>query len=198
MQWSDIDWQKNEAHIRRRYRLGGFSEPKTKTSRRVVELPAELVRDLKVWRLKCPKGEPNFDLCFPGADGKPMHGAALTSRGFVGSLRRAGIRRVRFHDIRHSFASNLLAAGVDVVTVSRLMGHAGAQITLSVYSHVMPKQRHGASELLASLMRGDGNKMETARGAEAVSAASEARKSLKVLEASAGIEPAYTDLQSAA
>jgi hypothetical protein len=81
---------------------------------------------------------------------------------------------VRFHDLRHSFASKLLAAGVNVVTVSRFMGHASPQITLTIYSHVIPKERRGASELLAKLMRESGNKlqsgnkMETAGGSEAI------------------------------
>ena len=193
LRWSDIDWNRSEAHIRRRYRMGEFAAPKSDASTRVVELPAELVADLKRWRLACPKGP--HDLVCPDASGKPMHGSALTARGFKGALRRAGIREVRFHDLRHSFASNLLAAGVDVVTVSRLMGHANPQITLTIYSHVIPKQRHGASELLAALMQGQsGNKMETADAARERTAS----KSLKGLEASAGIEPAYTDLQSAA
>ena len=201
LRWSDIDWNKNEAHIRRRFRLGGFSEPKTETSRRVVELPAELVRDLRVWKLKCPKaesGQPEHDVCFPAPGGGPMAGTSLNTRGFVAALRRAGIRRVRYHDLRHAFASNLIAAGVDVVTVSRLLGHASPQITMSIYSHVIPKERHGASELLARLMRESGNKTETASGSDRVSGGSDDPKPLFVLEASAGIEPAYTDLQSAA
>jgi integrase len=161
-----------------------------------VEIPAEFLRDLKAWKLACPKGE--HDLCFPQADGGPMHGSALTARGLTPARRRAGIREVRFHDLRHSFASNLLAAGVDVVTVSRFMGHASPRITLTIYSHVIPKQPHGASELLAKLMRESGNKMETEGGQEVAFGPGSEPKSLDLLEASAGIEPAYTDLQSAA
>lgn len=212
LRWSDIDWNRSEAHIRRRYRLGEFSEPKSSTSARVVELPAELLRDLKAWKLACPKGstdrDTSLDLCFPQADGGPMHGSALTARGLKPALRRAGIREVRFHDLRHSFASNLLAAGVDVVTVSRFMGHASPQITLSVYSHVIPKQRHGASELLAKLMResgntlSGGNKLETTGGiGEGESDPAVAQTTENVgfsVEASGRIELPYTDLQSAA
>jgi integrase len=72
-----------------------------------------------------------------------------------------GIRQVRFHDLRHSFASNLLAAGVDVVTVSKALGHANVHITLVTYAHAIPKQRHGAGDALARLLARDGNKMET-------------------------------------
>lgn len=64
------------------------------------------------------------------------------------ALRAAGLRQVRFHDQRHSFASNLLAAGVDVVTVSEALGHANPHITFTVYAHALPKERHGADDAL--------------------------------------------------
>jgi integrase len=62
---------------------------------------------------------------------------------------------------KHSFASNLLAAGVDVVTVSKALGHANVHITLVTYAYAIPKQRHGAGDALARLMAQSGNKMET-------------------------------------
>jgi integrase len=77
------------------------------------------------------------------------------------ALRRAGLRQVRFHDLRHSFASNLLANGIDVVRVSKALGHANAHITFTVYAHAIPQERHGVADALASLMAQSGNKMET-------------------------------------
>jgi integrase len=62
--------------------------------------------------------------------------------------------------VRHSFASNLLEAGVDVITVSKALGHANVHITLTTYAHAVPKARHGAADAMARLMRGRGNKME--------------------------------------
>ncbi len=90
-----------------------------------------------------------------------MQGSALLQQGFLPALRRAGVRRVRFHDLRHSFASNLLANGSDIVTVQSALGHANAHITLSTYSHVVPKARHGAADRMAALIRESGYKMET-------------------------------------
>jgi hypothetical protein len=69
-------------------------------------------------------------------------------------------RQVRFHDLRHSFASNLLAEGVDVVTVSKALGHANVHITLVTYAHAIPKSRQGAGDALARLMMQNGNKLE--------------------------------------
>jgi integrase len=168
LQWGDIDWNRRTAEIRRTWRRGAFYEPKTKASRRTVELPDELVAELKRWRLRSPKGE--HDLVFPGASGSPMWSSDLLRVGLHPALRRAGLRQVRFHDLRHSFASNLLAAGIDVVTVSKALGHANVHITLTTYAHAIPKLRHGAGDALARLMRADGNKMETSDAQEGAAA----------------------------
>jgi integrase len=140
-------------------RRGAFYEPKTKASRRTVELPDEVVSVLKRWRLRCPKGE--HDLVCPNAKGQPMQSSDLLRTGLHPALRRAGIRQVRFHDLRHSFASNLLAGGVDVVTVSKALGHANVHITLLTYAHAIPKERQRAGDALARLLAQSGNKMET-------------------------------------
>jgi len=150
---------RRSAEIRRQWRQGAFYEPKTKASRRTVELPDELVSALKRWRLRCPKGE--HDLVCPNAKGGPMQSSDLLRTGLHPALRRAGIRQVRFHDLRHAFASNLLAGGVDVVTVSKALGHANVHITLVTYAHAIPKQRHGAGDAFARLLAQSGNKMET-------------------------------------
>ena len=159
LQWGDIDWNRRITEVRRTYRCGAFYQPKTASSRRTVELPTELVSELKRWRLACPKGD--HDLVCPSVTGRPMQGSALLQQGFLPALRRAGVRRVRFHDLRHSFASNLLANGSDIVTVQSALGHANAHITLSTYSHVVPKARHGAADRMAALIRESGYEMET-------------------------------------
>jgi len=159
LQWGDIDWNRRTAEIRRQWRRGAFYEPKTKSSRRTVELPDELVSALKRWKLRCPNGE--HDLVFPGAKGQPMRSSNLLRTGLHAALRRAKIRQVRFHDLRQSFASNLLGAGTDIVTVSKALGHANVHITLTTYAHAIPRERQGAGDALARLMGQSGNKMET-------------------------------------
>ena len=77
------------------------------------------------------------------------------------ALRRAGLRKVRFHDLRHSVASNLLGAGTDIVTVSKALGHANVHITLTTYAYAIPRERQGAGDALARLMGQSGNKVET-------------------------------------
>ncbi len=152
LQWGDIDWNSSQIHVRRSWKEGAFHEPKTQASLRRIGLPEILLTDLREWRLACPKGE--FDLVFPNLAGRPMSGTNLLQRGFYPALRRAGLRKIRFHDLRHTFASLLIAGGEDVVRVSRLLGHASPAITLKVYAHMLPNACYGDSERLAMLVYG--------------------------------------------
>ena len=163
--WSSIDWKSGQFHVRRTFKEGQFQKPKTRTSYRRLTLPTFLVKELKVWRLACPISQ--YDLVFPNLDGQPMSHANLLQRGFYPALKRAGLRRIRLHDLRHTFASLMISNGEDVVRVSRLMGHANAAITLNVYSHMMPREHDPSGDRLALLVFG--NKMETAEKSELTS-----------------------------
>lgn len=164
-QWDDIDWNSRQLHVRRAWKEGAFVEPKTASSKRRIDLPAEIVSELRAWRLACPKGE--FDLIFPNLEGRPMSHANLLQRGFYPALRRAGLRKIRFHDLRHTFASLLIANGEDVVRVSRLLGHANPTITLNVYSHMLPREHYGSADRLAKLI---GHQVGTKTGVDAETA----------------------------
>jgi len=104
--WNHIDWESGEFRVRRAFREGHFHEPKTRTSHRSIALPGFLLKELKVWRLACPQSP--HDLIFPNLDGRPMSYWNLMARGFHPALKRAGIRRIRFHDLRHTFASLMI------------------------------------------------------------------------------------------
>jgi integrase len=99
-------------------------------------------------RLACPKGEGN--LVFPTETGSPMSPSNLLHRGFYPALKRAGLRKVRFHDLRHSFASLALAGGENLGPVSKQLGHASTAITLTIYRHVLPGEGRGMSDRLAA------------------------------------------------
>lgn len=160
LKWGDIDWGRGTADIRRTQRRGVFSKPKSRSSRRTIELPAPLISLLEEWKTRCPDNE--HDLVCPSVTGLPMQASALLQRGFYPALEGAGIRHVRYHDLRHSWASNLLEAGANLADVSRDLGHANVYITLKIYTHAIPKIRKGTSDQMAKLMSGrSGNKMET-------------------------------------
>jgi len=71
-------------------------------------------------------------------------------RGFYPALRRAGLRKIRFHDLRHTCGSWLIAAGVGIKEVQAHLGHASAQMTLDVYGHRLP----GGDFAAAAAMQG--------------------------------------------
>ena len=146
--WDDVDFVERTFFVRQVWRGGRFKRPKTETSIRRVEFPASLVTELKAHKLACPNGE--HQLVFPTETGGPMSPSNLLHRGFYPALRRAGLRKVRFHDLRHSFASLALAGGENLGPVSKQLGHASTAITLNVYRHVLPGEGRSMSDRLAA------------------------------------------------
>ena len=122
-------------------------------SERTIYLPDELVTILSEQvRRQTPKGDPSrwlFD-----EDGKPWHDNLVDYR-WRSTRTDAGVTH-KLHELRHYFASGLIAAGCDVVTVQRAMGHASATTTLSTYAHLWPtaedKTRAAASEMAATVL----------------------------------------------
>ena len=90
------------------------------------------------------------DLVFVWADGRPYRPEWL-SREFERASRLAGLPRIRLHDVRHSYATAALAAGIPAKVVSERLGHAQVSITLDTYSHVLPSLDESAADRVAAL-----------------------------------------------
>jgi integrase len=114
-------------------------EPKTSRSRRTVALDARTVAALRRWKL----AQPPSDLVFG------MHPDHL-SAAFDALQAAAGVPRIRLHDLRHTAASLMLAAGIPVHVVAVRLGHATPKITLSVYAHVLPTQGVEAADVMGA------------------------------------------------
>jgi len=156
LQWGDIDWNTKEIYVRRTFSDGRFSEPKTRSSRRRIRIDETLVQKLKRWKLKCPKGE--LELVFPNGAGNPENHGNLLNRGFYPALRRAGLRKIRFHDLRHTYASLLIANDEKPKRIQTLLGHSSIKITLDIYGHLFPNSFDGVAERLHDLIM-SGSKM---------------------------------------
>jgi integrase len=147
-------------------------EPKTKAGIRVIKIQPQLVKALKEWRLQCPKGD--GDLVFPDTDGQPMHRANALRRGVRPALRRAKLRNVTLHSLRHSCASAMIAAGAPITECQHQLGHANPGVTLKVYSHWFKDTESGAIDAIAgALFAGKenlGHQMDTSTEADRVSA----------------------------
>ena len=157
LRWHDVDWVSGRVFIRQTVRKGEDSQPKTAAALRAIGLSPAMLKELKVWKLACPKAEPTAavqDLVFPNSVGGFEDVHNLVRRGFYPALRRAGLRRVRFHDLRHTCASLLLAGGVGIKHVQAQLGHASAQVTLDVYSHLMPDAGSPGADAMHALFGG--------------------------------------------
>jgi integrase len=163
LRWRDVDLGRGSVSVRatlRRMKQGGytFAPPKTKRSQRQITLTQRAVEVLRrhrlhqnVERLESPVWEDN-DLVFPNTLGRPMDGTNLLHYHFYPLLKRTGLPRIRFHDLRHTAATLLLGRGVNPKIVSEMLGHASVGITLDTYSHVLPTmQQSAAAEMDAAL-----------------------------------------------
>jgi integrase len=90
-------------------------------------------------------------LVFTRPDGSPIHPDLITD-WFRRLARAAGLPPIRLHDVRHSYATAALAAGIPAKVVSERLGHANIAITMDVYSHVIPGMDAKAANAVASLI----------------------------------------------
>ena len=122
-------------------------------SERVGYVPAELLAILSEHVARTGVGA--SELLFIGQDGTPLNRSSAGHQ-WRQVRRAAGIGPFTLHDLRHFYASGLIASGCDVVTVQRALGHSSATITLGVYSHLWPtaedRTRAAAADLMASVL----------------------------------------------
>jgi integrase len=136
LRWRDVDWAAQRVRIRRNFVRGEFGTPKSKRSSRSVPLADRLARELdQLHRETNWPGEDDLVFAHPHT-GKPIDRSKLLKR-FKSALRRAGVRDVRFHDLRHTFGTRLAAQGVPMRTLQEMMGHRDFKTTL-IYADYAP------------------------------------------------------------
>jgi integrase len=167
LRWENVDLDAGTLAVRTALqRLPGvpftFREPKTARGRRVVSLGAAAVEILRVQRkrqreerLAAGPAWQDHDLVFTTAVGTPCD-ASNIRRTFWRLLEQASLPRLRFHDLRHTHASLMLARGIHPKVVSERLGHSSIGLTLDTYSHVMPNlQQEAVQEFDRWLTRPD-------------------------------------------
>ena len=101
---------------------------------RRIDIPEKLAYEIKKWRLA---SRPNDqDLVFPNTEGKPAYHDNVVKRHFEPALKRAGLRHVSFHSLRHTNASMRISAGQNIKYIQTQLGHSSIQITLDIYGHL--------------------------------------------------------------
>ena len=153
LQWGDVDFHGRFIEVRRNLVAGRLTTPKSGKNRR-VDLSTQLADTLKTL-LTSRKAEalkkgwgrvPEWVFC--NENGGAMDGDNLRHRVFYKTLAKAGLRRVRFHDLRHTFASLLIAQGESLAYVRDQLGHASIQLTVDTYGHLIPGTNRQAVDRL--------------------------------------------------
>lgn len=150
LKWEDVDLAAGTIHVRRQVaRINGeiVEAPlKTKNSYRTVSIGANAVGILMQ-----QKKTTNSEYVFPSPKGGPISPDSVLHM-LHRVLKRAGLPKVRFHDLRHTFASLALQNGVDVKTVSGMLGHYSAGFTLDTYAHVTTAAQRQAASTMGNVL----------------------------------------------
>jgi integrase len=158
--WSDVDWKNNQIHIQRTFNHHAWYDVKTETSDRKIDLGPEMMTELKKWKLACPRSE--LDLVFPNQSGNPICHNNMLKRHFNPALKAAGLPKIRFHDLRHTYASLLIDQGENIKYIQNQLGHSTPTVTLNVYAHLMkPVNQEAACRLEKQVFEKNGDLMET-------------------------------------
>lgn len=168
LRWSDVALDADPPTLTVRHQLQWvqgqwrLTPPKAAAARRVLPLPHRAVAVLRAQRRRVqelrlragPAWQPLpglEDLIFPSPTGRPRDGWGVT-KAFQQALHRAGLPRLRFHDLRHGYATLLVASGAPLRAVADVLGHSRVTLTAETYSHIAPAVRQELAARLDALL----------------------------------------------
>jgi integrase len=164
LRWRDVDLERRRLTVAGSLqRLGGewhLLPPKTRRSARTIAMPEPLVPLLAAYRERQAEERSQLgaawsdvvpDLMFTTAIGTPLTGTTVTNR-FQWTLKNKDLPLRRFHDLRHGCATLLLASGVDLKTVSAILGHSTISITANTYAGVLHSLHKDAADRITRLL----------------------------------------------
>jgi integrase len=157
LKWSDVLWNTNQIYIQRTFNNGAWYRPKSKTSIRKIDLGPTAMKQLKMWKLACPPSK--LDLVFPNESGKPINHGYMLRYHFWLALKDAELPKIRFHDLRHTFASLLIDQGENIKYIQKQLGHSKPTVTLDIYTHLFNDNDPKAAKRLDEKIFKNGSKM---------------------------------------
>lgn len=149
LKWSDVNWDKKTLYVGRQLKRKWsgndyFSLPKTRSGIRTITLGSVTIQKLRSHYIQQQQKAYFFqnkwqdhDLIFPSNIGTSKNQSNLY-REFKTYLREAGIKDIRFHDLRHTAASIMINHGIPISVITRRLGYSKSSITLDTYGHLMP------------------------------------------------------------
>jgi integrase len=139
LRWQDVDWTASKIRVRQNYVRGEYGSPKTRRSTRSTPMADTLGAELER-HFQRSDWQGDQDLVFPNPDtGQPLGRTKLTKR-YKDALERAGVREVRFHDLRHTFGTAMASSGVPMKALQEWLGHRDSRTT-DRYADYAPGQR---------------------------------------------------------
>ncbi|HST69941.1 MAG TPA: tyrosine-type recombinase/integrase [Solirubrobacterales bacterium] len=165
LRWSAVDFAQGVIRVTESWDAKeGSIDPKTRTSRRTVPMPGVLRDALMDQRLGAD--DPSSDDLVFGNEGRPFQAAVIYRRADR-AWSNAGLGRLRLHQARHTYASFMIAAGVNAKALSAFMGHSSIKVTFDLYGHLMPGTEAEAAALLDTYLGAQVEAgVEAARAAE--------------------------------
>jgi integrase len=159
LRWEDVDLDRGVLHVRRALSDGEFTTPKTKRSRRRIDLGTGSSAALRRHRTRQLEERmaraglwQDHGLVFPSSVGTPLSHRNVV-RSFKAVLRRTGLpAAIRLYDLRHTCATLLLCRDVHPKYVQELLGHASIAQTLDTYSHVLPGMDSGIGDAIDEVL----------------------------------------------
>ncbi len=170
LKWSDIDFKSNELTVNRTFqtiaiyqddKIIGYERkelpPKTKNSYRTIPVPQSIIKKLKAYKkqqntiiLYVGEAYNNNNYIFTNKLGEPIHDKK-PGRNLKSILKKINIEPIKFHNLRHTYATRLFEANIPPKTVQKLMGHADIQTTMNIYTHVMKDKKLEAVDKIDTL-----------------------------------------------
>lgn len=150
----DIDFGHHVIRIQRSAWRGSLTTPKTEHSYRSIDMPPTLERMLEEW-LDSSLRDKGSGLVFPNKWGGVQNMSNVRENVLVPALARAGLPRLRFHDLRHTYAAILIANGESLKYVQEMMGHSSIKITADTYGHLLAEVHRNAAARLDSAVFGE-------------------------------------------
>ena len=152
LKWQDVDLDSGVIHVRRQVgRIDGKVQEaplKTKNAYRNISIGADAI---SILREKKKQDGGRSEYVFPSPTGGPMSPDSVPKM-LHRVLERAGLPELRFHDLRHTFATLALQNGVDIKTVSGMLGHFSAGFTLDTYAHVTTAAQRQAADTMGDVL----------------------------------------------
>jgi integrase len=165
LRWRDLDFRLGRVTVERQLVRNGdhleFAHPKTAAGHRTICLDAATVAALLEHHRRQrgvaddDSGDDRLALVFARRDGRPRDPDTVTHQ-FRVEAERAGMPRIRFHDLRHTHATIALQAAINPKVVQERLGHASVKVTLDTYTHVLPPLHQEAATRIAALVDGAG------------------------------------------